>query len=151
MISSQSVRLVTAAAVVAAIAACKPSSTVGSPGTMATPAPATTNAAPAMPAGVTAASIAEGKTLFETATNNCSRCHGVDGKGGTRGPNVVDSVWVQIDGSYPEIVRIINEGVPANKIKGGYQFPMAPKGRAPITDAQVASIAAYLWSASHQR
>lgn len=103
-----------------------------------------------MPAGVTAASIAEGKTLYETAANNCSRCHGVDAKGGTRGPNLSDSTWVQIDGSYPEIIRIINEGVPAAKIKNpSYQFPMAPKGRATLTDAQVASIASYIWSLSH--
>ena len=149
MTSSIPVRFLTAAAVVAAIAACKPSASVGSPGTTA--APAAANRAPAMPAGVTAAMIAEGKTLFETAANNCTRCHNADAKGNNRGPNLTDSVWVQIDGSYPEIVRIINEGVPAAKIKGSYQFPMAPKGRATLTDAQVGSIAAYIWSLSHPR
>ena len=149
MTPSLPVRLLTAAAVVAVIAACKPAASVGSPGTTATPA--TANRAPAMPAGVTVASIAEGKTLYETAANNCVRCHNADGKGNNRGPNLTDSVWVQIDGSYPEIVRIINEGVPAAKIKGQYQFNMRPKGGATLTDAQVSSIAAYVWSLSHPR
>jgi mono/diheme cytochrome c family protein len=149
MTSRIPVRFAVAVAVLTVVAACSRKATVGSPGTTATPAAA--NRAPAMPAGVTPASIAEGKTLFEAQANNCSRCHGPDGKGGTRGPNIVDSVWVQIDGSYPEIVRIINEGVPQAKIKGTYQFPMAPKGRATLTDAQVGAIAAYLWSSSHPR
>lgn len=145
--NSRTVRFALATAAVVGLAACKPGATVGSPGATATPA--TANRAPAMPAGVTAASIAEGKTLFETQANNCSRCHGLDARGGTRGPNLADSVWVQIDGSYPAIVKIINDGVPAANIKGSYSFPMRPKGGAPLTDAQVASIAAYLWSASH--
>jgi mono/diheme cytochrome c family protein len=149
MTSRIPVRLAAAVAAVAAIAACKPSATVGSPGTTA--APAAANRAPAVPAGVTAASIAEGKTLFEATSSNCLRCHGADAKGNTRGPNLTDSVWVQIDGSYPEIIRIINEGVPATKIKGSYPNPMAPKGRATLTDAQVASLAAYIWSVSHPR
>lgn len=133
-------------ALVAVAAACSRSASVGSPGTTATPA---ANRAPARPAGVTDATIAEGKTLYEAAANNCTRCHGVDAKGTNRGPSLVDSTWVQIDGSHPEIVRIINEGVPQAKIKGSYQFPMAPKGRATLTDAQVSAIAAYLWSGSH--
>ncbi len=145
MTSKISVRLLTALAIIATAVACSRSATVGSPGSTAAPA----NRAPAMPAGVTAATIAEGKTLYEAQANNCQRCHGVDAKGNNRGPNLTDSLWVQIDGSYPEIVRIINEGVPATKIKGNYQFPMAPKARAPITDAQVASIAAYVWSLTH--
>lgn len=148
MTSSIPVRLLTATAIVALIAACKPASTVGSPGTTAAPA---ANRAPAMPAGVTAATIAEGKTLFEAPANNCVRCHNADAKGNNRGPNLTDSTWVQIDGSYPEIIRIINEGVPAAKVKGAYQFPMAPKGRATLTDAQVGAVAAYIWSLSHPR
>jgi mono/diheme cytochrome c family protein len=145
--TSRTVRFAFATAVVAVLAGCKPGTTVGSPGTTATPA--TANRAPAMPAGVTAASVAEGKTLYETQANNCSRCHGLDAKGGSRGPNLTDSVWVQIDGSYPAIVKIITDGVPAANIKGNYSFPMRPKGGAQLTDAQVASIAAYVWSASH--
>jgi cytochrome c oxidase cbb3-type subunit 3 len=147
MISKHSLRLVAGGVALVAAVACSRKATVGSPGTTATPASA--NRAAAMPAGVTAATIAEGKTLFEATSSNCGRCHGVDAKGGQRGPNLSDSLWVQIDGSYPEIVRIINEGVPAAKIKGNYQFPMAPKGRATLTDAQVGSIAAYIWSLSH--
>jgi mono/diheme cytochrome c family protein len=146
MTSKNSLRLLAAAAIAATAVACSPSASVGSPGTTAAPA---ANRAPARPAGVTDAAIAEGKTLYEAQSSNCARCHGVDAKGGTRGPNLTDSLWVQIDGSYPEIARIINEGVPGTKIKGSYPNPMAPKGRAAISDAQVNSIAAYLWSVSH--
>jgi mono/diheme cytochrome c family protein len=146
MISKTSLRLLSAALVVTA-AACSRSATVGSPGTTAAPA---ANRAPALPAGVTAASISEGKTLYETQANNCTRCHGVDAKGAQRGPSLADTTWLHIDGSYPEIVRIINEGVPAAKLKS-FQTPMAPKGRATLSDAQVNSIAAYLWSLSHPR
>src|SRR5215212_10938831 len=109
MTSRNSLRLITGAVIVVAAVACSRKTTVGSPGTAAAPA----NRAPVVPAGVTAATIAEGKTLFETQANNCSRCHGLDAKGATRGPSLADSTWLQMDGSYPEIVRIINEGVPA--------------------------------------
>jgi mono/diheme cytochrome c family protein len=146
MSSRNSLRLITGAAIVAAAVACSRSATVGSPGATAAPA----NRAPVMPAGVTAASIAEGKTLYETPSSNCGRCHGLDTKGTQRGPNLSDSTWVHIDGSYPEIVRIINAGVPAASIKGPYQFNMRPKGGSQtLTDAQVNSIAAYVWSLSH--
>jgi mono/diheme cytochrome c family protein len=146
MTLKNSLRFLAATAVLTAAVACSRSASVGSPGTTAAPA---ANRAPTRPAGVTDAAIAEGKTLYEAQSSNCIRCHGVDAKGGNRGPNLTDSVWVQIDGSYPEIARIINEGVPATKIKGSYPNAMAPKGRAAITEAQVNSIAAYLWSVSH--
>jgi mono/diheme cytochrome c family protein len=103
-----------------------------------------------MPAGVTDSSIAEGKALFEAPTSNCTRCHGADGTGGTRGPNLMDSVWVHSNGMPAGIAHTITEGVPKDSIKGNFQFPMAPKGRATITDAQVNAIASYLWSASHK-
>jgi mono/diheme cytochrome c family protein len=145
-------RLFAAALTSATLAGCTPASTVGSPSTTATPASApTATRAPAMPAGVTDATIAEGKALFELPANNCSRCHGTDGKGTTRGPNLTDSVWVHNDGTPTGIAKTITEGVPAAQIKNpNFQFPMAAKGRAALTDAQVSSIAAYLWSVSHK-
>ena len=145
MNSRISLRLITGAVALAAAVACSRKASVGSPGPTAAPA----NRAPVMPAGVTTASIAEGKTLFEATTSNCGRCHGVDAKGTTRGPNLSDSTWSQIDGSYSEIVRIINEGVPSAKVKPPYQLMMRAKGGAALTDAQVNSIAAYIWSLSH--
>jgi mono/diheme cytochrome c family protein len=145
MTSRISFRLITGV-MIAGAAACSRSAAVGSPGTTATPA---ANRAPTVPAGVTAATIAEGKTLYEATTSNCTRCHGLDAKGTTRGPNLSDSTWNQMDGSYPEIVRVITEGVPAAKVKGPFQVMMRPKGGATLTDAQVSSIAAYVWSLSH--
>jgi mono/diheme cytochrome c family protein len=131
------------------LAACKPGTSVGSPapGTTATPAAAP---APTTPAGVTPAAIAEGKTLYETQSSNCVRCHGLDAKGNQRGPDLTDSIWVQIDGSYPAIVRIITAGVPAASIKGNFQTPMRAKGGSQLTDAQINSVAAYIYSISHK-
>ena len=147
MTSRNSLRLIAGAVIVVAAVACSRKATVGSPG--ATAAPAQASRAPAVPAGVTAATIAEGKTLYETQANRCQGCHGPDAKGGTRGPSLSDSVWVQMDGSYPEIVRIITEGVPQTKIKGQYQIAMRPKGGSMMTEAQINSVAAYIWSLSH--
>jgi mono/diheme cytochrome c family protein len=143
-------QLATAVIAIAAVSACKPGVSVGSPepGTTATPA-ATTSTAPARPAEVTPAAIAEGKTLYEAQTSNCARCHGVDGKGNQRGPNITDKEWVHIDGSYASIVKVIQSGVPQASIKGPYQFFMRPKGGSQLTDAQINSVAAYVYSISH--
>jgi len=104
-----------------------------------------------MAPGMTADMIAEGKTLFDATTSNCARCHGAGGKGGRNGPDLTDAQWAQIDGSFPAIEHIIMTGVPADKIKGGFPYPMRPKGGSQtLTDAQVKSIAAYLYSASHK-
>jgi mono/diheme cytochrome c family protein len=141
-----------AAAVVATVAltAChKRTASVGSP----SPAAEATRATPpanAMPAGVTADMIAEGKTLFEAQTSNCTRCHGPGGKGGQNGPDLTDNTWVQIDGSFPAIEHLILTGVPADKIKGNYRFAMRPKGGSQLSDAQVKSVAAYLYSVTHK-
>ena len=138
----------------ATLAACSRTATVSSP----TPASAPTSAArpaaaPAasmnkMPAAVTAEAIAEGKTLFEGAP--CSRCHGMAATGAANGPNLADTVWVQIDGSYDSIVKIIKSGVPKASIKGTYPFAMRPLGGSTLTDAQVNSVAAYIYSISHK-
>ena len=47
-------------------------------------------------------------------------------------------------------MNTINPGVPVSAIKGPYQLNMRPRGTAPLTDAQVNAIAAYLYSVSHK-
>ena len=134
----------------ATLAACHSAAPASSPTPTASPAPAAVPAAAMnkMPAAVTPAAIAEGKTLFEGAP--CSRCHGMTATGAANGPNLADTVWVQIDGSYDSIVKIIKSGVPKASIKGTYPFAMRPLGGSTLTDAQVNSVAAYIYSLSHK-
>ena len=97
-----------------------------------------------LPAGVTQAMVDEGQDLFGGV---CAGCHGQAGAGSAAAPALSDAQWLNISGQYPEIVTIINSGVPQPK-----QFPgmMPPKGGGSFTDVQVRSIAAYVFALSHQ-
>jgi cbb3-type cytochrome c oxidase subunit III len=118
--------------------------------TAATAAAATTSTAPAsgpaipaqLPAGVTAAMINEGQQIF-TSTGNCYTCHGPDAKGTQLAPNLTDSEWLNISGKYDEIVKTVHTGVPQPK---QHPAPMPAMGGAQLTDDQVNSVAAYVWS-----
>ena len=96
----------------------------------------------ALPAGVAQAMVGEGKQVFDTS---CFACHGQAGAGGPLAPKLADSQWLHIDGSYDAIVSLVNVGVPKPK---QYPAPMPPKGGAPLTDAQVRAVAAYVFSIS---
>jgi mono/diheme cytochrome c family protein len=105
----------------------------------------------ALPEGVTAAMVTVGDSIFHKAS--CQRCHGMDAKGTERGPNLTDAQWAQISGTYPEIVRIITEGVPKEKVKmPGAPFAMRPRGgvNPALTDDQVRQVAAYVFTISHR-
>lgn len=114
-----------------------------------TPAPEAAAAEPAMqtgelPAGVTAAMVDEGKTLFHGA-GICYTCHGQDGVGVTGlGPNLTDAEWLHSDGSYDAIVAQIMNGVTASESTTGVAMPA--KGGSAITDEQVKAVAAYVYS-----
>jgi len=103
-------------------------------------------AAPDMdfPEGVTAAMVAEGEAVF-TGGGICFTCHMAGGVGGPAAPNLTDDEWLNIEGSYESIVQNIMTGVLEPK-----EFPglMPPKGGAPITDEEVAAVAAYVWTLS---
>ncbi|HCR04419.1 MAG TPA: glucose dehydrogenase, partial [Gemmatimonadetes bacterium] len=71
---------------------------------------------------------------------------GPDGAGTGLAPSLADAVWLHSDGSYTALVKQIAEGVPQPKES---MIPMLPKGGAPINDEQIAAIAAYVWSISH--
>jgi mono/diheme cytochrome c family protein len=121
----------------------------------AAPAPAateaSTGAAPAgggqLPAGVTADMVASGNTIFH-GPGNCYTCHGADAKGTPLAPDLTDSQWLNIDGSYDQIVQVITTGVPTPKDKS-HPGPMPPKGGSQATDEQVKQVAAYVYSLSH--
>lgn len=98
-----------------------------------------------LPDGVTAEMVQAGAELYPTQI--CSTCHGSTGEGVTDlGPNLVDAVWLNSDGSYEAIVATITNGVPEPK---EFAAAMAPKGgMANITDEQVQALAAYIYASS---
>jgi mono/diheme cytochrome c family protein len=97
-----------------------------------------------LPQGVTQAMVDEGQDQFGTV---CAACHGQGGVGSAAAPALNDAQWLNIGGQYPEIVGIINSGVPSPKQFGGM---MPPKGGGSFDDAQVRAIAAYVFALSHQ-
>ncbi len=96
-----------------------------------------------LPPGVTSEMVSEGKALYEGA-GICFACHASSGAGMPGvGPSLIDQDWIQMDGTFAEIEEIIAAGVPFEKSKSGVVMP--PKGGTPLTDAQIRSIAAYVW------
>lgn len=104
---------------------------------------------PSMPPGVTAAMIASGDSIFNT--RSCKNCHLAGGVGGPRGPNLTDTLWIHIDGSYDSIVRLVTTGfTKAEQVEKSYQFSMNPRGGINLTDDQIRAVAAYVYSLSHK-
>jgi cytochrome c oxidase cbb3-type subunit 3 len=54
-------------------------------------------------------SIADGRQVFE---NRCAECHGIDGRGGQRAPDIATSAKTQRR-SDSDLVQIINNGIPS--------------------------------------
>lgn len=146
MLFRVSTRLTLSACAVVALAGCahQSSSETAAPA----PAPPASTAVAALPTGVTSAMIAVGDSIFHKGS--CQRCHGMDAKGTVRGPDLTDSKWSQISGTYLEIVEIVTTGVPKASIKmAGAPFGMNPRGGINLTDDQVRDVAAYVYSLSH--
>ena len=105
-----------------------------------------------MPSGVTAKMVAEGDSIYHA--RNCKNCHGAMGEGAKNGPSLQGPKFLQTTGTYDDIIRVITAGVPADKIKdASHTIPMRAYGggTAPmINDAQVRSVAAYIYSLSHK-
>ena len=105
-----------------------------------------------MPAGVTAAMVAEGDSIFHA--RGCRNCHGMDAKGARNGPDLTSGKFTHVDGSYDGFVRLITTGVPAAEIKDpSHAQPMPARGGgrpAPLTDDQIRSVAAYVYSLNHK-
>jgi mono/diheme cytochrome c family protein len=98
--------------------------------------------------GATAEQVALGDRIFhgEAADGTCVGCHGTDAKGSPQGPSLVSGKWLDTDGTFAGLRRTITDGVPHPKYSGP---PMPPRGGAPLTDADVAAVAAYVWAISH--
>ena len=108
--------------------------------------PAAAQDASKLPAGMTPAMIAKGKTIF-TSTGLCFACHGMDAKG-LVGPNLTDTTWIHGTGSWPDIIQIVTKGIPVEETKTG-KGAMPPKGGSQISEDDVKAVAAYVWSLSH--
>ena len=96
------------------------------------------------PAGVTQAMVDQGQEAYGSV---CAGCHGQNGTGSTSAPALNDRAWINIGGQYPEIVTIINNGVPNPK---QFPAPMPPRGGGSFDETQVRSIAAYVYALSQQ-
>ena len=100
-----------------------------------------------LPPGVTPAMVTQGKTLFQGA-GLCAACHGPEGKGGL-GPDLTDTVWLHHDGGFDALVRQITTGIMLDDSKTGQLMP--PRGGGVITDEQIRSVAAYVWSLNRRK
>jgi mono/diheme cytochrome c family protein len=130
-----------------ALTACSKSSTGGT---------STAGSGPALPPGVTPQLIAQGDSIFNNTVPQltpCARCHGPKGAGAQNGPSLVEGPWLQIGGSYDELVTIITTGVPREKIKdASHRFAMQPRGAImALTDPQIKALAAYVYSISRAK
>lgn len=100
-----------------------------------------------LPDGVTAAMVAEGKTVFE-GTGICSSCHGPAGEGiPNLGASLTDDEWLHSEGDYQGVVQTVMTGVTADKSSSG--VPMPARAGTNITDSQVNAVSAYVWTLSH--
>lgn len=75
--------------------------------------------------------VAAGKAIFATT---CAGCHGLDGRGGERGPNIATRAETRRL-SDADITRVIEDGSPSKKMPGF--------GRS-LNDAKIEAIIAYL-------
>jgi mono/diheme cytochrome c family protein len=105
-------------------------------------------AALSLPPGATREQVALGDRIFhgEASDGTCSGCHGSDAGGTSVGPALNGGNWVQTDGSLPSIAHIIATGVTHPR---DYTGVMPPKGGAPLSDDDVAAVAAYVWAIGH--
>jgi glucose/arabinose dehydrogenase/cytochrome c553 len=103
-----------------------------------------------VPAGATKDEVALGDRIFhgEAADGTCAGCHGSDAKGSPQAPSLVNGTWVFGDGSLKAIAQTITTGVPKPK---NYSEPMPAKGGAPLSDADISAVAAYVWAISHPK
>ncbi len=106
-----------------------------------------------VPDGATREQVALGDKIFhgQMSDGTCLGCHGSDAKGTPQGPSLVSGNFVQGAGgqgsdTLQAITKYITEGVPKPR---NFSDPMPPKGGAPLSDADIANVAAYVWAISH--
>lgn len=94
--------------------------------------------------------IEGGEKLFNEGT--CVRCHGQDGSGGSFGPDLTDSEWVQGDGSLENVGEVIFWGVRRRDFADpDRRFQMNPEGGMDLALDERDALTAYVWSLSRQQ
>lgn len=89
-----------------------------------------------------------GRTAFGTAM--CVKCHGEDGKGSEKAPDLTSGTWHHCDGSVEGILGVLRRGV----AKADFADPSRPFGMQPATkriqsEDELLALAQYVWSLSH--
>jgi mono/diheme cytochrome c family protein len=100
-----------------------------------------------LPDGVTSEMIFDGKEVY-TGAGKCFECHG-NPPWGDLGPSLKDSVWLHVTGSYDELIALIRSGVPEVDSRTGEEMP--GHGEGDLSDYQIRSVSAYVWSVSRQK
>lgn len=85
-----------------------------------------------------APAFAQGGGIIFKGKGNCFTCHGAEGKGTPLGPNLTDTVWLNIDGSQAQIEQVVRTGVPKPK---QYPAPMPPMGGAKLSAQEISAVA----------
>ncbi len=103
-----------------------------------------------IPPGASPDQVALGERIFEGRADagTCAGCHGTDGRGTGMGSNLTSGKWLWGNGSVQAITRTIVHGVPKPKNHTG---AMPPMGGAPLSQADLAAVADYVWAIGHQK
>ena len=86
-----------------------------------------------------------GKAAFKQGM--CAKCHGQDGTGSKRGPNLTDSRWDHCDGSAAGIEQVLNSGVAKEDLQdASHPFAMNPATNLVKDKSALAALARYVQS-----
>lgn len=102
----------------------------------------------ARPAQVTDKAIARGERLY-LGKGQCAGCHGQKGEGSEVGEPLVTGTWKLGDGGFDWLVHVIRHSGIAARGRDGDPQPM--RGPTLLSDREVRSVAAYVWSISRNR
>jgi mono/diheme cytochrome c family protein len=98
---------------------------------------------------ITPALIAQGRTIYSghgAGSASCFSCHGANAEGTKAGPHLRRADWIDADGSYGSIVRLIINGVPHPR---AFPNPMPAYGGGVMTFEEVKAVGAYVYSLNH--
>ncbi|CAN5616545.1 hypothetical protein BH23GEM6_BH23GEM6_02630 [soil metagenome] len=98
-----------------------------------------------LPAGVTQEMVEQGRQIFH-GQGICFTCHGQNGQGTQLGPSLNDGAWIWVTGDgnrFTQIVTVIRTGVQQPR---EHPAPMPPMGGASLSEDQLQSVSAYVYS-----